>query len=288
MQIRSLSDFEDYEKCVVLQHQVWGFNDRDLLPARYIKVTHMHGGSVLGAFEGERLIGFAFAQLALHEKRLALYSNILAVHPDCRNQGIGAQLKLAQRQEALQRGIQVMTWAYDPLQARNAYLNLNKLGAVVRKYMRDVYGSSSSSSMHSGLGTDRVLAEWWLDSPRVRTLIEAAGENTGAQWIQEADLPPSVLVLAGSAPGKHTLLERHPPGPEPAVTLEIPVQLNELMESDLRLAREWREASRELLLDLFGRGFRIVRLARVRQDAEQNKISYRTFYILEACENRAD
>jgi predicted GNAT superfamily acetyltransferase len=288
MYIRSLAAFEEYEKCVELQHQVWGFNDRDLLPARYMKVTHMHGGSVLGAFEGERLIGFAFAQLALHRRQLAFYSNILAVHPACRNQGVGARLKLAQRQEALERGIMLMTWAYDPLQARNAYLNLNKLGAVVRTYMRDMYGSSSSSSMHSGLGTDRVLAEWWLDSPRVLAALGAEGNAARPQCSKAESMPTAVLVLRPGENDERPRLVTKPIEAESPVALEIPVQLNELMENDLHLACQWRELSRDLLTDLFARGYQLTRLMRVCGDADPGENSYRNFYILEACENRTN
>lgn len=287
MEIRKLHSIEDYEKCVVLQRAVWGFSDRDLLPARYMKVTHMHGGSVLGAFEPpDRLIAFAFAQPSIHEGRLALHSNILAVRPEFQNRGIGALLKLEQRKEALARGIALMTWTYDPLQARNAYLNLNKLGAIARTYLQDVYGSASSSSLHSGLGTDRVLAEWWMDSPRVRAILEQGPLAGDIPEGNEDSLPPCVLRAGDFNNGHDGLSVGSKDLTSPSLSLEIPSVLTDLMASSMQLARQWRSASREMLMHYFSRGYQMTRL--VRTSSPSPALSFRTFYILEACETRSD
>jgi predicted GNAT superfamily acetyltransferase len=286
MEIRKLSAFQEYEDCVELQRLVWEFSDRDLMPARYLKVTQIYGGSVLGAFENNRLIAFAFAQPSIHQGRLAWHSNILAVHPDSRNRGIGEALKLEQRKDALGHGIDLITWTYDPLQARNAYLNLNKLGVIVRNYICDLYGSASSSSLHSGLGTDRVEAEWWLSSPRVLSCVEKMPDEKSMPWIDENRLPHLLLRLEIFGNGCQSLISHGVELSVPEMALEIPVHLTYLMSSNLKLAQEWRSVSRELLMRYFSRGYQISRLARVVASNSKSHSSYRTFCILEACENR--
>ena len=178
-QIRDCVTLEDFADCLNMQRDVWQFSDLDITPLRSFVITRNSGGFTLGAFAENdgRLLGFAHALAAFDEQRQPFfYSHMLAVAPHLQNSGIGLQLKFAQRQRAVERCVPLMVWTFDPLQSRNSYLNIVKLGAVVRKYKVNYYGNQSTSALHRGLDTDRLLAEWWVDSPRVRAIAESSGK----------------------------------------------------------------------------------------------------------------
>jgi len=169
--IRPCEGFEEIEACVQMQADVWGYSDWDVIPRRVFVVSQKIGGQVFGAFDGHTLVGFAMALPGVSQGRPYLHSHMLAVNPDYRNQGIGRRLKLVQREEALARGIKHMEWTFDPLEIKNSFLNLTKLGAIVRRYAVNFYGVSSSR-LHGQVPTDRLYAEWWLDSDRVCSALE--------------------------------------------------------------------------------------------------------------------
>ncbi|MSO21049.1 MAG: GNAT family N-acetyltransferase [Acidobacteria bacterium] len=167
-EIRHCHTIDDFRQCVELQKSVWGFDDRDLIPVRMFVVARKVEGQVIAAFAPSgRMAGFCLAIPALHGAQLYLHSHMLAVLPEFRRAGVGQQLKWEQRREALARGIKRIEWTFDPLEWKNAALNLNRLGAIARRYLPNIYGISSSP-LHRGLPTDRLVAEWWLDSARVR------------------------------------------------------------------------------------------------------------------------
>lgn len=166
MTIRPLTEISEFEKCVQLQRDVWGWHDIDLLPARFLVVQHHIGGLLLGAWEEDRLIGFINATPGIRNGMPYWHSHMLAVHGDHRGSGVGSSLKLAQRDHALQRGIRLIEWTYDPLESKNAYINIVKLGAIIRRYYVNHYGTTTAS-LQQGLESDRVIAEWWIDEPRV-------------------------------------------------------------------------------------------------------------------------
>ncbi|MGC1784803.1 MAG: GNAT family N-acetyltransferase [Acidobacteriaceae bacterium] len=168
--IRKVESIEEMEACVSLQQLVWQFRDLDVIPRRMFAVAKAIGGQTFGAWDGDRLIGYALAIPGIREGRPYLHSHMLAVLPQYRNRGIGLRLKFAQREDALSRGINLIEWTFDPLQIKNAYLNIEKLGAIVRRYTPDFYGISTSP-LHHSLPTDRLHAEWWLNSSRVRQRI---------------------------------------------------------------------------------------------------------------------
>jgi predicted GNAT superfamily acetyltransferase len=179
IRIAPVTDLSDFERCVEVQLAVWGYSDGDLIPKRVFIVAERIGGQVIGAFDGDALVGFAMSLPGYRDHKAYLHSHMLAVLPDYRNSGLGRRLKLAQRDDALARGIDRMEWTFDPLEIKNAHLNIVRLGAIARRYMRDFYGPSTSP-LQGGLPTDRLVAEWWLSSTRVkRTLGESrAGEQT--------------------------------------------------------------------------------------------------------------
>jgi predicted GNAT superfamily acetyltransferase len=179
--IRPCQGLEEFSACVQLQVDVWGYGDRDVVPRRVFIVGQKIGGQVIGAFDSTRpgtspdgdpgsLIGFAMALPGIAAGRPYLHSHMLAVNPDYRNQGIGRRLKLFQRDEALSRGIGRMEWTFDPLEIKNCFLNLAKLGAVVRRYAANFYGVTSSP-LHGQVPTDRLCAEWWLESDWVCSFL---------------------------------------------------------------------------------------------------------------------
>ena len=184
--IRACEGFEELGACVRLQVETWGYDEGDVIPRRAFLVAQKIGGQVIGAFDSElggqvreggaeSLIGFAFSlpgvKTGQGEPQAYLHSHMLAVKEEYRNKGLGVQLKREQRREALSRGIRLMEWTFDPLEIKNAFLNIRRLGAVVREYRVNFYGLSSSR-LQGGLPTDRLLAEWRLDSQRVNDIAE--------------------------------------------------------------------------------------------------------------------
>ena len=171
IEIRELSSEPELREAVALQKTIWGFDDADLLPFRMFVVTTKIGGQLLGAFDNSRMIAFCVAIPGLKPGgKVYLHSHMLGVLPEYRNSGIGRQLKLRQRDDALARGIDLIEWTFDPLDLKNAYFNVERLGAIVRRYVRNQYGVSSSA-LHGGLPTDRCVAEWWIREPRVKTEV---------------------------------------------------------------------------------------------------------------------
>lgn len=171
VEIRHCHDVAEYQACVDLQKEVWGFSDADLIPVRMFVVAGKIGGQIIGAFEGRSLVGFALSIPGARDGHTYLHSHMLAVREQYRNGGLGRRMKLAQRDDALARGFELMEWTFDPLEIKNAYLNIEKLGAIVRRYTINQYGMSSSP-LQGGLPTDRCVAEWWLGSRRVRELLD--------------------------------------------------------------------------------------------------------------------
>jgi predicted GNAT superfamily acetyltransferase len=158
--IRPLTAIAEFEQCLELQREGFGWTDADLMPVRFFVVTHHIGGLVLGAYDGDHLIGFLSSIPGLRNNISYWHSHMLVVTESHRNTGIGMRLKLAQRDYAMQQGIPLIEWTFDPLEARNAYFNFHKLGVIVRRYYRNFYGGTSG--VQGGLPTDRVVAEWWL------------------------------------------------------------------------------------------------------------------------------
>ena len=172
--IRDCVSLEDFQQCVAVQRAVWGFDEQDLIPVRFFVVAHKIEGQVIGAFEPDgRMVGFCLAVPALRGSQVYLHSHMLAVLSGWRRRSLGRRLKLEQRRQALEKGIGLVEWTFDPLELQNAYFNLERLGVMVRRYVPNQYGISSSP-LHRGLPTDRLVAEWWLESPRVVAL--ASGE----------------------------------------------------------------------------------------------------------------
>jgi predicted GNAT superfamily acetyltransferase len=210
--IRQCETIEEFEACVRMQREVWQFSDLDISPLRSYVVARNSGGFTLGAFDqSNKLLGMAHALAAFDEKlRPYYYSQMLAVEPPLQNAGIGVKLKWGQRDLSLKTGVPLITWTFDPLQSRNAHLNIVKLGGVVRRYCPNYYGANSSSALHRGLDTDRLFIEWWVRSPRVAGALEG---------LRRADKPEAVV--------------------------EVPRDIGEIKKRDMDEARHWQMRIRE-------------------------------------------
>lgn len=256
--IRPLRGQAEYAACVALQRRTWGESFGELVPPSLLMVAQEMGGIASGAFDGDRLVGFVFGISGTREGTPAHWSDMLAVEPAYQGRGLGRLLKLHQRERLLELGIGRMLWTFDPLVARNAHLNLSRLGAIARTYKRDVYGDSDSP-LHAGIGTDRLVAEWDLDAPRVRERLGGATTPLGPR---DAPLLAEPRTGAGlPAPG----LFAPAPGAE-AVRVPVPSDIQAVKEADLGLAREWRAAVREALEWAFGDGLVAVALHRMGDD----------------------
>jgi predicted GNAT superfamily acetyltransferase len=168
--IRNCHELEELRTAVALQKEVWNFTDAELVPLRLFVVAEKVGGQVIGAFDGDEMIGFALAVPGVRDGNPYLHSHMLAVRQNFRNGGLGRRIKQFQREEALERGFALIEWTFDPLEIKNAYLNIEKLGAIARRYTINQHGITTSP-LQGGLPTDRLIAEWWLKSKRVEKLL---------------------------------------------------------------------------------------------------------------------
>jgi predicted GNAT superfamily acetyltransferase len=191
IRIEALTELEQFDRCVALQDAVWGYDMTGMMTQKVFLLASEIGGQVLGAFDGDELAGYAMALPGVRNGQAYLHSHHLAVLPAWRNLGVGKKLKLAQRNDALARGIELMEWTFDPLEIKNAHLNIAKLGAVIRRYKRNFYGPSSSP-LHGGLPTDRIVAEWWLGSERVRRVL--GGEALEVETDERVVVPAAIAV----------------------------------------------------------------------------------------------
>lgn len=188
--IRKCNGLDEMRACVALQKEVWNFTDIELVPLRMFVVAEKVGGQVIGAFQGGDLVGFAFAIPGLRSGHCYLHSHMLAVRKPHRDAGLGRRLKLFQRDDALARGFELVEWTFDPLEIKNAHLNIERLGAIARRYNVNQYGITSSP-LQGGLPSDRLVAEWWLKSKRVEHLLRT-GAHPGFETVKTISVPAQI------------------------------------------------------------------------------------------------
>jgi predicted GNAT superfamily acetyltransferase len=196
--IRSCDTLAELEACVDLQRHVWGYSDADLVPVPILIVARKTGGHVLGAFDDDRLVGFTLGFAAHHSGTPYVHSHFLAVLPEYRDCGLGRALKLQQREHCLRHGIHSIEWTFDPLEIKNARLNIVRLGSIVRKFVPNLYGVTSSH-LHGSLPTDRLVAEWRLDSPRVTAALAGNSLPSAAAAVRIA-LPVEIAQMRQDDP----------------------------------------------------------------------------------------
>ena len=190
MVIRKCHDLDEVSACVGLQKEVWNFTDAELMPLRMFIVAEKIGGQVIGAFDSGKVVAFALTIPGARGGHSYLHSQMLAVRAEYRNAGLGRQIKLFQREDALARGFELIEWTFDPLEIKNAYLNIERLGAIARRYNVNQYGITSSP-LQGGLPSDRLVAEWWLKSKRVENLLRAA-PKPGFETLRTISVPEQI------------------------------------------------------------------------------------------------
>jgi predicted GNAT superfamily acetyltransferase len=200
IEIRTLSSLAEFSEALHLQQSIWHFADIELLPLRFFVVASKVGGQVFGAYDGAHMVGFCLAVPGLKPDGFRyLHSHMLGVLPEYRDAGIGRRLKLCQREQALARGLELVEWTFDPLEIKNAFFNIARLGAIVRHYQENEYGNTSSP-LHGGLPTDRCIAEWWIASPRVEAVI--AGEACRGAVEERIPVPAGIDRLRREDPAR--------------------------------------------------------------------------------------
>jgi predicted GNAT superfamily acetyltransferase len=190
--IRRCRGLDELRACIALQKEIWNFTDAELVPLRMFVVADKVGGQVMGAFDGNDndMVGFALSVPGTRSGYIYLHSHMLAVRPEYRNSGLGRRLKLLQREDAISRGIELIEWTFDPLEIKNSYLNIEKLGAISRRYNINQYGVTSSP-LQGGLPSDRLIAEWWLKSKRVETLL-GTGKSPVFRKVSAIEVPAQI------------------------------------------------------------------------------------------------
>ena len=212
LEYRECSTLDEFTECVQIQREVFALPEAELSPVRHLVVTKNAGGFVIGAFDGSRLAGFVLSVPAFLRGERAFYSHMTGVRAEYQSLGIGAQLKWAQRERSLAVGVKYVKWTFEPVKARNAYFNLEKLGAIVREYKPNFYGTDYATSAHVGqsigLESDRLFAEWHLARPKVEAL--AAGGKYGEAQEPEAtiEIMNDWYGLVGNEP-ERALAEQH-------------------------------------------------------------------------------
>ena len=254
--LRPLTTLEDCRRVAALEREVWGYTDaEDVVPAPVLIVSVKRGGILIGAFDANDVMkGFVYSMAGIKDGRATQWSHMLGVTADVRSTGLGARLKLAQREAALRMGIELIEWTFDPLQALNAHLNFAKLGVVVSEYEENVYGESSSP-LHRGTPTDRLIAAWHISRPHVeRRLFQPAQQAMRDASISSAPVVnPGVSGLVWIRPGPAVLN-----ADAARILVEIPAGFGEMQLGDPELALAWRLQPRELFQNYFAKGYQAV------------------------------
>jgi predicted GNAT superfamily acetyltransferase len=269
---RDLTTLEEFANVVELERQIWGPGYDEVVPVPILAVSVHRGGILVGAFDGDRMIGFVYSLPAIKDGKATQWSHMAGVVAEYRSAGLGRRLKLLQRERTLAMGLDLIEWTYDPLQAMNAHLNFAKLGVVVEEYAENIYGTSSSP-LHQGNPTDRFVAEWWIRTPHVERRLAPAGplplptngladavrvNRTAAagEWLESVDVDLSLDARR--------------------LLVEIPTGFTDMVSRAPELALAWRICTRAIFTTYFDRGYRAVDFSLDRVDRKGAYLLTRT------------
>lgn len=253
--LRDVHSLDDCRIIVELEKQIWGYADsEDLVPAIMLFLCAKRGGILMLAEDQHGApVGFAFSMASIVDGKPAQWSHMMGVVPGTRQAGLGRRLKLAQRERALAMGLELIEWTFDPLQAVNAHLNFAKLGVISTTYAENIYGGSSSV-LHRGTPTDRLIVEWWIRRPHVERRIAAGPFTARDSGVSDAPvLNPLPSRKPWDTPAGTTI-----PPEGPRVLIRVPARFSELQTQEPALAQAWRMQTRELFTSCFARGYRAV------------------------------
>ncbi|MEM7111139.1 MAG: GNAT family N-acetyltransferase [Chloroflexota bacterium] len=274
IEIRPLTTLSDIEQVRTIQMETWSFRIDETIPGHTLHALQNHGSCLLGAVDGNKVVGFVLGVLGVVKgkgaaaERLKMYSVAAGMLPDYQKLGLGYRLKLAQRDFALELGLKLITWTYDPLESLNGRFNITKLRAICNTYHRNYHGDMSG--INAGLPTDRFEAEWWIDSKRVTETV--SGSKTNALSIGTISIINPTHFNNHNLPIPPNTL---PPSPlAPNLLLEIPANFHHIKQTDPALAKQWRFHTRTLFEHLFDAGYTMTDFV---QDKENQ---LRSFYLL--------
>jgi len=261
--IRQLSTYDDYKRVYELERTVWGFSDPlDMVPPVVFTITVKRGAILLGAFDADdRMVGFSYSLVGMKGHTPLQWSHMTGVLPEYRG-GLGLRLKLTQRERAVALGYHLIEWTFDPLQTMNAHLNVSKLGCVAEEYHRNVYGESTSD-LHRGTPTDRLVAQWHITDAHVERRLQTAE----ALRVTSADVAAAPTITRTARAGAWQACESVDLTLDaPRLWLEIPVGWTELQRDEPEMAMAWRLQTREAFESYFARGYRVVDFAVRREE----------------------
>lgn len=284
IEIRPITEVAGARQLEEIQSLAWGMSDVEIIPGRFMHAMQTNGACLLGAYDGDEVVGFVFGLLGTVEwlkdrvdqvaaARLMMYSAIMGVLPAYQLQGVGYRLKLAQREYALRLGVRLITWTYDPLESRNGYFNIGKLGVICHRYIRDYHGQLGGINV--GLPTDRFYVEWWVTSNRVKSRLSSKRKSL----TYDAYLSGGAkLVAADHFDGRDL---PNPPGEilegnERNFLVEIPADIQRIKRKDISLATAWRMYTRQIFEFYFEKNYLVTDFVRSKGP---NDIS-RSFYVL--------
>ena len=284
IEFRSPEGDAELEQLVEVQRRAWGMSDLEITPTRMMHALHYNGALLLGAFDGERMVGFILGVISTVQgltdridevaaARLQLYSAMMGVLPEYQHRQIGYRLKLGQRDYALRLGLRLVTWTFDPLESRNAWLNIGKLGAVCHQYLPNFHGEMTG--INAGLPSDRFYVEWWVTSNRVSGRVARQRQplsyesliGGGAVLINEAEVNEEGLLTPAGA-----FLQSD----NNMLLVEIPANFQQIKSTDMALARHWRMHSATIFQHYFQAGYFVTDFAR---HVDENGRE-RSFYML--------
>jgi predicted GNAT superfamily acetyltransferase len=258
--IRHLTSYDEFVQVRQVQQACWGFSSGEGLYPPVLLTASQNGGLVVGAFDGDKMVGYLFGFLGLHENRgpLKMCSQTMGVLAEYRGRGIAESLKWAQREHALKLGLKLVTWTYDPLEGPNALLNLHKLNVIARTYKRNIYGEHFGA-LNEGMPTDRFGVEWWVE--RVEHVKSRVADLKGTLITQ---------VISGSSGQR--LSDYDLESDSVLVHVEIPINIQAIRKSDLPLAIDWRRKTREIFETYFERGYLAVNFDREESGGAQHNL----------------
>ena len=252
-----------------LQERTWGNNFSECVPPAILMIGQKIGGVTAGAFnKKDEMLGFVFGLTGIKNGQPANWSHMLAVRKDVRGQGIGRKLKLFQRDLLLEQKVETVYWTYDPLVAKNAHINLNKLGVKIDEYVPDMYGEDTGSDLHRGLGMDRFIVKWSIKEKQVEKAI--AGNLV---TVDESSKSAPVVNTEMAGDTVNPVQKELPQ--VTAVRIEIPCDIEITQKNDLSLASKWRDNTRRAFVWYLEKDHRVKGFYR-------DKASNRCFYVLKS------
>ncbi|HEX5885441.1 MAG TPA: GNAT family N-acetyltransferase [Pyrinomonadaceae bacterium] len=253
IQLREIDELAQMRAVEELQKEIWGIPDLDVVPLTHLVAAREAGGVLIGAFDGQTLVGFVYGFPSFERGQLAHHSHMLAVKPDYRNFDLGRRLKLAQREHVMAQGIGLISWTFDPLQSLNAHFNFSKLGVIADRYLPNFYGEDAASFLHQ-TGTDRLWVSWLVSRER------------DSDDVNFSSAPSLIEIDVDDSPRRNNFSDRN------RVAIEIPSNIDALQQQDPETARRWREETRWAFTEALKAGYFVESFVReVRDDKRIGK-----------------